>query len=115
MDDPEEIERIIERINASAATVLVVGVGAGRQERFIMRYRDRFTSARLFLPLGGTIDYEAGAVKRPQSWITTLGLEWLWRLAREPRRRWRRYVLVQPPVIWYLIRQATGTYHDPFA
>jgi N-acetylglucosaminyldiphosphoundecaprenol N-acetyl-beta-D-mannosaminyltransferase len=115
MDDPEEIERIIERVNESGATVLVAGLGAGRQERFLMRYRDRLTSAKLLLPLGGTIDYEAGAVKRPPSWITTLGLEWFWRLAREPRRRWRRYVLVQPPVVWQLIRQARSTYHDPFA
>ncbi len=114
-DDEEEIERIIKMINESKASVLVVGVGAGLQEDFIMRYRDRFPHAKLFLPLGGTIDYEAGVVKRPPSWITTIGAEWLWRLIREPQRRWRRYLLHQPPVMYHLFMQAIGRYRNPFA
>ena len=114
MDDPAQIDAIIDTINESGASVVVVGIAAGMQERFIMRYRDRMPAAKLFLPLGGTIDYEAGAVKRPPAWITTIGMEWFWRLAREPKRRWRRYVLVQPPVLWHLLRQATGTYRNPF-
>ncbi len=115
LEDPDEVERVIDMINDSGASVLVVGVGPPNQERFIHGYRDRLPHVDLYLPLGGTIDYEAGAVKRPPAAITNLGFEWLWRLVREPRRRWRRYLLHQPPVILHLVKQALGRYRDPFA
>jgi exopolysaccharide biosynthesis WecB/TagA/CpsF family protein len=111
---PGEIDRMVERINASQATVLLVGLGAGRQEKFIVRNRQRLKYVRAFLPLGGTIDYEARALARPPSWITDAGLEWLYRLIREPKQRWRRYLLHQPPVLWYLTLQRLGLYHNPF-
>ena len=69
----------------------------------------------MFLPLGGTIDYEAEAVKRSPAWITNVGLEWFWRLVREPKRRWRRYLVEEPRVIPYLVRDALGSYRNPFA
>lgn len=114
-DDPAEIEKILGLINQSKATVLVVGLGVPKQERFIFGYRDQLPNVKLFLPLGGTIDYEAGDVRRPPRWITTLGFEWLFRLVREPKRRWRRYLVDQPPVIFHLLQQALGRYRDPFA
>jgi exopolysaccharide biosynthesis WecB/TagA/CpsF family protein len=112
--DPAEIERMIEAVNASGATVLLVGLGGGRQEKFIVRYRDRFPNVRLFLPLGGTIDYEAGTFRRPPVWVTEAGLEWLYRLVKEPRQRWHRYIVHEPPVIPLLIRQKLGRYRNPF-
>lgn len=112
--NPAEIERMIEMINASGATVLLVGLGGGRQEKFIIRHRDRFPHVRLFLPLGGTIDYEAGTFKRPPVWITEWGFEWLYRLLKEPRQRWHRYVVHEPPVLWRLAAQKLGLYRDPF-
>jgi exopolysaccharide biosynthesis WecB/TagA/CpsF family protein len=112
---PGEIDRMISKINASRASVLLVGLGAGRQEKFIVKYRDRMPHVRTFLPLGGTIDYEAGALERPAPWVTNAGLEWLYRLLREPRQRWHRYVVHQPPVLLRLIEQRIGMYHDPFA
>jgi exopolysaccharide biosynthesis WecB/TagA/CpsF family protein len=72
-------------------------------------------NVKLFLPLGGTIDYEANAVKRPPAFITNIGLEWFWRLVREPKRRWRRYVIEEPKVIPYLVRDAFGKYRNPFS
>jgi N-acetylglucosaminyldiphosphoundecaprenol N-acetyl-beta-D-mannosaminyltransferase len=111
---PAEIERVIDEINASRATVLVVGLGAGRQEKFIIRYRERLTGIKLFLPLGGTIDYEAESLRRPPSWITNVGLEWLYRLVREPRQRWHRYIVHQPPFLYLLARQLVGVYRNPF-
>lgn len=112
--NPEEIERIIAQINESGATVLVVGLGGGRQEKFIFRYRDRLPRIKLFLPLGGTIDYEAESLKRPPAWVTNAGLEWLYRVLREPRQRWRRYFLHQPPFLYLFARQMMGLYIDPF-
>ena len=112
---PEEIERIITQINESRATVLVVGLGGGRQEKFIFGFRDRLPAIKLFLPLGGTIDYEAESLKRPPAWVTNAGLEWLYRVLREPRQRWRRYLLHQPPFLYLFARQLMGLYRNPFA
>lgn len=112
---PGEVDRMVERINASRASVLVVGLGAGRQEKFIVRNRGRMPHVRTFLPLGGTIDYEAGTLARPAPWVTDAGLEWLYRLLREPRQRWHRYLVHQPPVLYHLARQRLGLYRDPFA
>jgi len=112
---PEEIEQLIDQINQSAATVLVVGLGGGRQEKFIFRYRDRLPGVRLFLPLGGTIDYEAETLRRPPTWITDAGLEWLYRVLHQPRQRWRRYFIHQPPFLYLLARQLLGVYRDPLA
>lgn len=114
-EHPEEIEQLIADINQSRASVLLVGLGGARQEKFIFRYRHRFPHVRLYLPLGGTIDYEAESLKRPPAWITNIGLEWLYRLVREPRGRWYRYVVHQPPFLYLLARQLTRTYRNPFA
>ena len=111
---PGEIDRMVERINRSRASVLVVGLGAARQEKFIVRQRERLPLVKTFLPLGGTIDYEARTLKRPASWVTDAGLEWLYRLVSEPHLRWRRYLLHQPPVLYYLALQRIGLYRNPF-
>jgi exopolysaccharide biosynthesis WecB/TagA/CpsF family protein len=111
---PGEIDRMIDAINASRASTLLVGLGAGRQEKFIMQHRDRMPHVRTFLPLGGTIDYEANTLRRPASWVTDAGLEWLYRLLREPRQRWHRYLVHQPPVLYLLAQQRFGAYRNPF-
>jgi exopolysaccharide biosynthesis WecB/TagA/CpsF family protein len=112
---PGEVDRMLACINESRASALVVGLGAGRQEKFIVGYRDRLPHVRAFLPLGGTIDYEAGTLERPPPWVTDVGMEWLYRLLREPRQRWRRYLVHQPPVLYHLLRQRLGLYRNPFA
>jgi exopolysaccharide biosynthesis WecB/TagA/CpsF family protein len=113
--NPAEIERTIAAINASGATALVVGLGGGRQEKFIVRYRDRLPHVRLFLPLGGTIDYEAGTLKRPPAWMTDSGLEWFYRLVKQPKHRWQRYIVQDPPVLRHILAQKLGRYRNPFA
>ena len=113
--DPAVEAAMVDKINASGASVLVVGLGAGRQEKFIVKNRHRLPHVTTFLPLGGTIDYEAGTLKRPAAWITDWGLEWLYRLLREPRQRWHRYLVHQPPVLWRLTQQRLGLYRNPFA
>ena len=113
--DPAEIDKVIDEINESGATVLLVGLGGGRQEKFIIAHRRRFPTVHTFLPLGGTIDYEAGTFVRPPSWVTEWGFEWLYRLLREPRERFHRYVIHEPPVLYHLLRQKLGIYRNPFA
>ena len=113
--DSAEIDAMIEAVNASGATALLVGLGGGRQEKFIVRHRHRMPGVKLWLPLGGTIDYESGTFARPPRWITEGGLEWLYRLVREPRARFHRYVIHEPPFLWAVLKQRLGLYRDPFA
>lgn len=110
-----EVDRMIERINASGATVCLVGLGGGRQEKFIMKHRHRMPGVRLWLPLGGTIDYESGTFDRPPAWITDWGFEWLYRLIKEPRARFHRYVIHEPPFVWAVLKERLGLYRNPFA
>ncbi|MEO9822580.1 MAG: WecB/TagA/CpsF family glycosyltransferase [Paracoccaceae bacterium] len=114
-DKPDEIEDMIAQVNASGATALLVGLGGGRQEKFIIKHRDRMPGVKLWLPLGGTIDYESGTFDRPPAWITEAGFEWLYRLIKEPRARFHRYVVHEPPFLWAVLKQKLGLYRDPFA
>lgn len=112
--DPAEIDAMIDAVNASGATALLVGLGGGRQEKFIVRHRARMPGVKLWLPLGGTIDYESGTFARPPKWITESGFEWLYRLVKEPRARFHRYVIHEPPFLWAVLKQKLGLYRDPF-
>ena len=112
--DPAEIQRILDAINDSGATCLLFGRGGGRQEKFMVKDRDQLPNVKTFLPLGATIDSEAGTFRRPPAWVTEYGLEWLYRLVKEPKQRWRRYVLHQPPVFLYLLPQRLGLYPNLF-
>ena len=112
--DGPYVDELAAQINASGATVLMMGMGSPRQERFIAALRPKLTSVRLYMPLGGTIDYEAGAVKRPPAWVTKAGLEWAWRVLHEPRRRWRRYLLDDPKVLYLVLEDVLGRYRNPF-
>jgi exopolysaccharide biosynthesis WecB/TagA/CpsF family protein len=112
---PGAIDEMIVKINESRASVLLLGLDAGRQEKFIVKYRHRMPHVRTVLPLGGTVDYEARTLRRPAPWVTGAGLEWLYRLLSEPRQRWRRYLVHQPPALYQLWRQRLGLYRNPFA
>jgi exopolysaccharide biosynthesis WecB/TagA/CpsF family protein len=105
---------MVDRINTSMASVLVLGLGTPKQEHFLERYRAMMPHVRIFLPLGGALDYEAGAMKRPPAWVSNMGLEWAYRIAQEPRKRWRRYLVDDMPVIPLILKQKTGRYRNPF-
>lgn len=113
--DAEECARIVEMVNASGATVLAVGVGAPKQEKFIHQYKDQLTAIRIFLAIGATIDFEAGNVDRAPKWVSDVGLEWLYRLLSEPKRLWRRYLLEDPLFFWLIAQQKLNLYRNPFA
>jgi exopolysaccharide biosynthesis WecB/TagA/CpsF family protein len=106
--DPAENLRIIALIKASGATVLAVGVGCPKQERWIMRHRHELPGIRVFLAVGATLDFEAGRVARAPDWVNALGMEWAYRLAREPRRLWRRYLVEDSPFLFLLLAQKLG-------
>lgn len=113
-NNEQECREIVEKINQSGANVLVVGVGAPKQEKWILKYRRYLPQIKLFLPVGATIDFEAGYKSRAPEWVSNIGLEWLHRLLSEPRRLWKRYLLDSMPFFVHTIQHRFNIYrHDP--
>lgn len=112
--DPSENARIIEMINASGATVLAVGVGAPKQEKWIIAQRDKMHNVNIFFAIGATIDFQAGLKKRSPKWVSKIGLEWFHRLLSEPQRLFKRYLIDGLPYFYLLFKQKLGWYRDPF-
>lgn len=108
-----ECEEIIHRINQSRATVLAIGVGAPKQEKWIVKYKDRLTEIKIFLAIGATIDFEAGYKSRSPQIMSDIGLEWLFRLASEPNRLWKRYLIDSLPLFWLVGKQKFDLYKFP--
>lgn len=113
VDDAAEIDEVIEIVNASGADTLIVGLGAPKQEIWITEHRERMPNVRVFMGVGATIDYEADAVRRAPRWMTTRGLEWVYRMATEPGRYWRRYAR-DMEYFWLLLVDRLGRYRSPF-
>lgn len=109
-----ECEKIVEMLKNSEANVLVVGVGAPKQEIWIEKYRSALPNIKLFFALGATIDFEAGNIARAPKWIQKCGMEWFFRLMKEPRRLWRRYLVDDPVFFWKFFKQLLGIYKNPF-
>ena len=102
----------IERINASGATALIIGINAPRQEIWIAKHRHAMPMVKVFIGVGAAIDYEAGTVKRAPRWMTRNGLEWVYRMTTQPRRYWRRY-LRDLEYFWLLALDGLGLYKSP--
>jgi N-acetylglucosaminyldiphosphoundecaprenol N-acetyl-beta-D-mannosaminyltransferase len=90
-----ENEQDVRRINASGAAVVWVGTGQPKQEQWMHEMRPRLT-APLLVGVGAAFDFHAGLVSQAPPWMQRSGLEWTYRLSREPRRLWRRYARYNP-------------------
>jgi len=112
--DETECYDIIKKINQTEANVLLVGVGAPKQEKWIAKYRNGFTKVRLFMALGATIDFEAGNIKRAPKIFQKLALEWLFRMCADPKRLAKRYLIDDIPFFYYIVKQKFGLYKNPF-
>ena len=100
--DPTENSAIIERVNAARADVLVVGLGAPKQELWVAAQRHRL-QVKTALCIGATIDFLAGEKSRAPRWMQRCGLEWMHRVASEPRRLFKRYARdawIFPQLVW---------------
>jgi N-acetylglucosaminyldiphosphoundecaprenol N-acetyl-beta-D-mannosaminyltransferase len=93
-----EEERTVAQIDASGAAVVWVGTGQPKQEKWMFRMRPRL-SAPLLVGVGAAFDFHAGLVSQAPPWMQRAGLEWSYRLSREPRRLWRRYAYQNPRFI----------------
>ncbi|TAD75886.1 MAG: glycosyltransferase [Oscillatoriales cyanobacterium] len=108
--DPVECLRIVEAINQSGANVLVLGMGAPKQEKWFYRYRHLLKHVTIIFGFGATIDFEAGNKPRSPKWMSKVGLEWLYRLLQEPQRLWRRYLVDSLPFLGDLALSFMGQY-----
>ncbi|MFQ5730465.1 MAG: WecB/TagA/CpsF family glycosyltransferase [Planctomycetaceae bacterium] len=106
--DDGENAAILRRIETARPDVLVVGLGAPKQELWVAAHRDQI-AAKVSLCVGATIDFLAGEVRRAPRWMQRCGLEWSYRLACEPRRLFKRYfrdARVFPRLVWREWRRA---------
>lgn len=103
---PGEEAEIAERIRSSGARLVLVGLGCPRQEVFAYAMRPLLDMP--LLAVGAAFDYHAGLLRNPPAWMQKYSLEWLWRLGLEPKRLWKRYVLLNPAYVARLAAQKSG-------
>ncbi len=104
----EEVDEDVERIRRAEPTVVWVGLGAPKQELWMARMHPRLPGVSL-VGVGAVFDWLAGNVTKAPEWMQRSGLEWLYRLAKEPRRLWRRYIWNNPAYLVLLGAQIVRT------
>ena len=104
----EENRQIYDIINRSGANVVLVGVGSSKQEKWIMRHKDRKPGVDIWMALGATIDFEAGNIRRAPKILQKLCLEWFYRFCMEPKRLFRRYFIDDVKFFYYFMQQLLG-------
>ena len=106
MDAPAETRTgVLESVRAARPDLVLVALGAPKQELWIAEAASELRPAVL-LGIGAAVDFIAGTARRAPPWLSAAGLEWLYRLAREPRRLWKRYLLRDPEFALIVLRQA---------
>jgi len=100
---PEEDERVTREIAQSEARILFVGLGCPRQERWMAGHQGRIQA--VMLGVGAAFDIHSGVKSQAPVWMQRAGLEWLFRLANEPRRLWMRYLYHNPRFLLMIILQ----------
>jgi N-acetylglucosaminyldiphosphoundecaprenol N-acetyl-beta-D-mannosaminyltransferase len=115
LDSPHN-ERVIEDINAHRPRIVLVGMGTPKQELWVDRYAERIDGAVVWT-VGALFDYVSGHIPRAPRWLADNGLEWIFRLAIEPQRMWRRYLLGNPVFLSRVLTEAkqqarNGDSHD---
>lgn len=101
--DDETNREIIEAVRASGARIVFVGLGCPRQEVFAFENVEALSCP--VLAVGAAFDFHAGTVAQAPAWMQARGLEWLFRLGSEPKRLWRRYLLLNPLYCWKIFQQ----------
>lgn len=91
----EEDEAVQGMIRESNADLVFIGISTPKQEKWMYEHRECFPGVTM-IGVGAAFDFHAGRTKQAPSWMQRNGLEWLFRLAMEPRRLWKRYLLITP-------------------
>lgn len=104
---PCEDQQIVDEINASRPDIVWVGLGAPKQEKWMLDHADRI-QAPVMIGVGAAFDFHSGRMPWAPSWVRRLGLEWAYRLALEPKRMWRRN-LDSPLFVLHVLRQKAAS------
>ena len=102
LDDSEKVQ-VAQLINEAEPDVVWVGLSTPKQERWMADFRARL-DAPVLIGVGAAFDFHAGLVDQAPPWIQRLGLEWLYRFSKEPRRLWRRYLRNNPAFVASILR-----------
>lgn len=97
-------DKLIEKLNNDKSDILMIGLGTPKQEIWLTENCGKIKIPVQFC-VGSGIDFLSGNLKRAPLWIRKIGLEWLYRLTKEPKRLWKRYILGIPLFIFYVLRQ----------
>jgi N-acetylglucosaminyldiphosphoundecaprenol N-acetyl-beta-D-mannosaminyltransferase len=97
-------KEVIATINRARPDILLVGMGTPRQEKWIDRHRPEL-EVPVVWAVGALFDFVNGRIRRGPRWMTEHGLEWLCRLAVEPGKLWRRYLIGNPQFLWRVVKE----------
>jgi N-acetylglucosaminyldiphosphoundecaprenol N-acetyl-beta-D-mannosaminyltransferase len=101
-----EDAEIVENIKNSETQILFMGLGCPKQENWMAAHRDKFPA--IMLGVGASFDFYAGNIRESPELLGKLGLEWLYRLTQEPKRLWKRYVILNPRFMFLAVLQLLG-------
>ena len=104
---PDEERAVVERINATTPDIVWVGLSTPKQECWMSAHVGRL-HAPVLIGVGAAFDFHSGMKRQAPRWMQRNGLEWLFRLAMEPRRLWRRYMINNPWFLWCTLLQLLG-------
>lgn len=102
----DEKAAVVEEINASGAKLIFVGLGCPKQERWMSEMRGKVRA--VMLGVGFAFDLHSGVAEFAPEWMQTLSLEWLYRLFKDPKRLWKRYLTTNPRYLYFLSGQMLG-------
>lgn len=99
----KENEIMIEQVNNFSPDILFVGMTAPKQEKWVYLNKDRL-DAPIVCSVGAVFDFYAGNIKRAPKWMIMIGMEWLYRLIKEPKRMWKRYLINNTKFLVYVLQ-----------
>lgn len=102
-DKVNENEKMLKIINDSNADILLVAFGAPYQEKWIDSNFSKLNPA-ILMGVGGLFDFYSGNIKRAPAWVREIGMEWLFRFSREPKRMWKRYFVGNPVFLYRVLK-----------
>ncbi len=99
----QEDRDIVQKINDAGVQILFVGLGCPKQEKWMAEHKERVNA--VMIGVGAVFDFLSGTRKEAPSWVQHIGLEWFFRLTSEPKRLWRRYMILNPRFVWHFGKQ----------
>lgn len=105
---PQERDELVAEIRESGAQITLVGIGCPRQEVWAYEFKDALSMP--VLAVGAAFNFHAGLLPQAPKWLQDRGLEWAYRLTKEPRRLWRRYLYLNPYYLTLVAGQKLGLY-----